>query len=79
MRTILFLVLVICLGTSSQAQEASTEIKVDAVTMPMARTLSQSEFRIQKFQTAASFFKVKHGRVKKALRFIPNTKKTQFA
>jgi hypothetical protein len=79
MRTILFLLLVIFLGTSSKAQEKTRITKVQTFTMPIVLTLSQSDIQIQNFQTAASFFKVKHGRVKKALRFITNTKKTQIA
>lgn len=79
MRIILFLLLVVCFGASSQAQENSLVSKVQPFTMPIALTLELSEFPTQKFQTAASFFKVRHGSVKRALLFKPNTKKTQVA
>lgn len=79
MRTVLLLLLVVCLGTLCQAQEKPLTFKVLPVTMPIAHTLEQSAFWIQDSQIAASFFKVKHGRVKRALSFRPKTKKTQVA
>lgn len=78
MRTVLLLLLVVCLGTLCQAQEKSLTFKVPPITMPMAPTLAQSAFWHSP-QIAASFFKVKHGRVKRALLFRPKTKKTQVA
>lgn len=77
MRAILFLVLVVCLGTSSQAQDQSAVPKVKSIALPIAQTLVPSEFQIQKSQTAAIFFKVKHGRVKRALLFKPKAGSTQ--
>ncbi|WP_419210854.1 hypothetical protein ACNR9Q_08820 [Maribacter sp. X9] len=79
MRIILFLLLVVCLGTSTQAQEKLSISKVKTLTMPLAPTLEPAETPIKKFQTAASFFKVKHGRVKQALSFRPRSKRIQLA
>ncbi len=79
MRTILFLFLVICLGTSTQAQEKLSVRKVEGLTMPVTNTLEKPDDTIQKFQTAARFFKVKNARVKQALLFIPRTRRTQVA
>ncbi|TDS17017.1 hypothetical protein DFQ03_1507 [Maribacter caenipelagi] len=69
MRTIIFLFLVICLGTQSQAQSKSPDIKVQTIIMPMADVIIKSDVNTQGFQTAARFFKVKNARVKQALLF----------
>ncbi|MGB3145446.1 MAG: hypothetical protein WBB24_15200 [Maribacter sp.] len=79
MRTILFLFLIICLGTSTQAQEKLSVTKVEGLTMPVINTLEKPDDTIQKFQTAARFFKVKNARVKQALLFRPRTRRTQVA
>jgi hypothetical protein len=79
MRTILFLFLVICLGTSTQAQEKLSVSKVEGLTMPVTNTLEKPDDTIQKFQAAARFFKVKNARVKQALLFRPRIRRTQVA
>ena len=79
MRTIIFLSLVICLGTQLQAQKKSSNIKVPSVVMPLANVFEKSIVSPQDFQTAARFFKVKNARVKQALRFKPRFRKTVFA
>lgn len=75
MRTLIMLLLVVCLGTTSQAQERLAESKVIPIAFPIAQTLDQPVLGFQKSQTAASFFKVKYGRVKRALLFRPKTKR----
>ena len=79
MRTIIFLFLVVCLGTKSQAQEMLPVTKVKTIVMPMADIIVQSEINTQGYQTAARFFKVKNARIKQALKFKPTTVKTFFA
>ncbi|SKB27599.1 hypothetical protein SAMN05660866_00474 [Maribacter arcticus] len=79
MRTIIFLFLVVCLGTKSQAQHKLPVTKVQSFTMPMVDIIGQSEINTQGYQTAARFFKVKNARVKQALKFKPTTLKTLFA
>ncbi|MEP2280972.1 hypothetical protein [Maribacter sp.] len=69
MRTIIFLFLVICLGTKSQAQSKSPDAKVQTIVMPMADVTIKSDVNTPGFQTAARFFKVKNARVKRALLF----------
>ena len=71
METVIFLFLVICLGTQSQAQEKSPNTKVQTIVMPMADITVKSDVNTQGFQTAARFFKVKNARVKQALLFKP--------
>ncbi|WP_116770805.1 hypothetical protein [Maribacter litoralis] len=79
MRTIIFLFLVICLGTQSQAQEKSPDTKVQTIVMPMADVTIKSDVNAQGFQTAARFFKVKNARVKQALLFKPRVRTLFFA
>ncbi|SIQ40007.1 hypothetical protein [Maribacter ulvicola] len=79
MRTIIFLLLVICLGTQSQAQSKSPDIKVQSVVMPMLDVTIKSDVNIQGFQTAARFYKVKNARVKQALLFKIGVKTVSFA
>ena len=79
MRTIIFLFLVVCLGTKSQAQDKLPVTKVQTIVMPMAYIIDQSEINTQGYQTAARFFKVKNARIKQALKFKPTTLKTLFA
>jgi len=79
MRTILFLFLVICLGTESQAQEKLQVSKVQTIIMPMADIINQSEINHKGLQTAARFFKEKNARVKRALLFKRESRKTLFA
>jgi hypothetical protein len=79
MRTIIFLFLVVCLGTKSQAQDKLPVTKVQSIKMPMAEIIDQSEINTQGYQTATKFFKVKNARIKQALRFKPTTIKTLFA
>ena len=79
MRTIIFLFLVICLGTSSQAQNKLSVSKVKTISMPMAQTTYQTDIISQSPQTAARFFKVKNARVKQALLFKARFTKTQIA
>tara|TARA_R110002051_G_scaffold34256_4_gene76380 strand:- start:13878 stop:14117 length:240 start_codon:yes stop_codon:yes gene_type:complete len=71
MRTIIFLFLVICLGTQSQAQQQLPVKKVQTIVMPIVPITVNSNFNSQGFQTAARFFKVKNARVKQALLFKP--------
>ncbi|TLP80348.1 hypothetical protein [Maribacter sp. ACAM166] len=79
MRTILFLFLVICLGTQSQAQEKLLVTKVQAIVMPLTEKIEQSETNHQSFETAARFFKVKNARVKRALLFKSRSRRILFA
>jgi len=79
MRTIIFLFLVICLGTQSQAQVKSPDTKVQTVVMPMADVTIKSDVNAQGFQTAARFFKVKNARIKQALLFKPRVRTLLFA
>ena len=79
MRAFLFIMLVICLGTSSQAQKKLSVSKVEVLTMPIETNLETFDGQYLKFQTAARFFKVKNGRVKQALLFRTRTKRTQVA
>ena len=79
MRTIIFLFLVVCLGTKSQAKEKLPVAKVQTIVLPMAVMIDQSVINIQGYQTAARFFKVKNARIKQALKFKPTIIKTLFA
>ncbi|WP_282179550.1 hypothetical protein [Maribacter stanieri] len=79
MRTIIFLFLVVCLGTQSQAQAKSPVSKVKTIVMPMADVSIKSDVNSQGFQTAARFFKVKNARVKQALLFKPRVRTLFFA
>ncbi|WP_339628109.1 hypothetical protein [uncultured Maribacter sp.] len=79
MRTIIFLFLVVCLGTASQAQDRLPVTKVQTVVMPMADIIDQSDINTQGYQTAARFFKVKNARIKQALKFKPTTLKILIA
>jgi len=79
MRTVIFLFLVVCLGTKSQAKNKLPVTKVQVIVMPMADIIHQTEINTQGYQTAARFFKVKNARIKQALKFKPTTVKTFFA
>ncbi|HDZ05540.1 hypothetical protein LCGC14_0067560 [marine sediment metagenome] len=79
MRTIIFLFLVVCLGTQSQAQAKLPVSKVQTIVMPMADITIKSDVNSQGFQTAARFFKVKNARVKQALLFKPRVRTLFFA
>ncbi|WP_405381381.1 hypothetical protein [Maribacter sp. LLG6340-A2] len=79
MRALLFIFLVICLGTSSQAQENPSVKKVQVIILPMAQTIPLPDRLPKRSQTAARFFKVKNARVKRALAFKPISKRTMMA
>ncbi len=79
MRTIIFLFLVICLGTQSQAQSKSPDTKVQTIVMPMADVTIKSDVNTHGFQTAARFYKVKNARVKRALLFKVRIRTVSFA
>lgn len=79
MRAIIFLLLVVCLGTKSQAQKMLPVTKVKTIIMPIADIIDQSEINTQGYQTAARFFKVKNARIKQALKFKPTTLRILFA
>lgn len=79
MRTVIFLFLVVCLGTKSQAKNKLPVTKVQVIVMPMADIIHQTEINTQGYQTAARFFKVKNARIKQALKFKPTSFKTLFA
>jgi len=79
MRTIIFLFLVICLGTKSQAQSKSPDTKVQTIVMPMADVTIKSDVNTHGFQTAARFYKVKNARVKRALLFKARIRTVSFA
>ena len=79
MRTIIFLFLVVCLGTQSQAQAKLPVSKVQTIVMPMADITIKSDVNSQGFQTAERFFKVKNARVKQALLFKPRVRTLFFA
>lgn len=79
MRIVIFVLFVICLGTSSQAQEKIAAIKVQTLTTPLAKTLDTPKIQIPMALTAANFYTVKNARVKQALMFKPSTKRTQVA
>lgn len=75
MRTLIFLLLVTCLGTTSQAQDKSSVTRIQTIVMPMAHMLNTTETLPKGSQTAARFFKVKNARVKRALLFKPQFKR----
>ena len=79
MRTIIFLFLVVCLGTQSQAQAKSPVSKVKTIVMPMADVIIKSDVNTHGFQTAARFYKVKNARVKRALLFKARIRTVSFA
>ncbi|MDO1514083.1 hypothetical protein Q2T41_15585 [Maribacter confluentis] len=79
MRTLIFLFLVICLGTLSQAQENPTAKRVQVIVMPMAQAKPMAERLPMSSQTAARFFKVKNARIKRALAFKPISRRTLVA
>lgn len=79
MRTIIFLFLVICLGTKSQAQSKSPDTKVQTIVMPMADVAIKSDVNTHGFQTAARFYKVKNARIKRALLFKVRVRTVSFA
>lgn len=76
MRTLILFVFIAFLGSTSQAQERATESKINTITLPVAKTVHQPARSLQESATAALFFKVKYGRVKRALLFKSKSKKT---
>lgn len=79
MRTVFFVLFLICMGASSQAQEKKAAIKVQTLKMPVVLTLATPEIQVPMTQTAASFYKIKNARVKQALMFKTRYKRTQVA
>ena len=73
MKTILFLMLVICMGTFAQAQKAEIEMKVSTISMPIAEPMDQTNLG-EKFPAVTGIFVLKHSRVKRALSFVVEEK-----
>lgn len=78
MKTILSLMLVICMGTFAQAQKAEIEVKVSTISMPIAEPMDQTNLG-EKFPAVTGIFVLKHSRVKRALSFIVEEKNEKLA
>lgn len=68
MRAILFLLLVICVGTFAQAQDTH-QPKVETITMPIAYSVDKITEPNAEFPALAGVFVLKNSRIKRALTF----------
>lgn len=68
MRAIIFLLLVICMGAFSQAQDI-TQLKVQTIMMPIAQISEHPGIVKKQLPTVAGVFVLKNSRVKRALTF----------
>ncbi|MFX0558196.1 hypothetical protein ACOCEA_15445 [Maribacter sp. CXY002] len=69
MRYILFLLLVICMGTCAMAQHRNSEVKVKTIALPMSQTVHQTNFGEGGFPAITGIYVLKNSRVKRALAF----------
>ncbi|MFS4456277.1 hypothetical protein [Maribacter sp. 2304DJ31-5] len=70
MRSIIFLLLVICMGTLAQAQKNKLQEKVKIINMPVAvKTIHPTKTAVGQFPTMTGIYILKHSRIKKALSF----------
>ncbi|UWX55914.1 hypothetical protein NYZ99_05890 [Maribacter litopenaei] len=73
MKTILFFILVICMGAFAQAQKQELEMKVSTISMPIAEPMDQTNLG-EKLPAITGIFVLKHSRVKRALSFVVEEK-----
>ena len=73
MKTILFFILVICMGAFAQAQNQELEMKVSTISMPIAEPMDQTNLG-EKLPAITGIFVLKHSRVKRALSFVVEEK-----
>ncbi len=69
MRSILILVLVICMGAFAQAQNTKAEMKVNPISMPAVKTVHQTKLVKEQLPEVTGIFILKHSRIKRALTF----------
>ena len=78
MKTILFLMLVICTGAFAQAQKTEVEMKVSTISMPVTDPMDQTNMG-EKVPVVTGIFVFKHSRVKRALSFTVEKKSKKLA
>ena len=69
MKTIATLIFVLFIGVAAQAQDASKEVKVVIVEMPIVTSIDQEEVKLETETQVARLYKRKYSNVKKELSF----------
>lgn len=78
MKTILFLMLVICMGAFAQAQQPEIEMKLNTISMPITDPMDQTN-QGEKLPSVTGIFVFKHSRIKRALSFKMEEKSEKLA
>lgn len=79
MRSILFLLLVICVGTCAMAQQQNSEVKVKTISLPLSQIVHQTNLGKDRFPTVTGIYVLKNSRVKRALEFKVRKMKVKLA
>jgi len=79
MRSILFLLLVIFVGTCTMAQQQHSEVKVKTISLPMSQTVHQTNLGKDGFPTVTGIYVLKNSRIKRALEFKARKRRVKLA
>ncbi len=79
MKAIITLVLIILIGATAQAQNATQEVKVETVTISVVDATTGATMKIESNTEVARLYKFKNTRIKKALKFTVKASKPKMA
>ena len=79
MKTIFTLLFVLTIGVAAQAQNTTTEVKVETIQMTIVTSTSYEDVSIEVNTEVARLYKFKNSRIKKALSFTTKRNKAKMA
>lgn len=79
MKTIATLIFILFISTAAQAQNATTQVKVETVEMTIVTATEKNEVTLEKTTEVARLYKFKNARIKKALSFTTKRNKAKMA
>jgi formate hydrogenlyase subunit 4 len=79
MKTILTLLFVLFIGVAAQAQNGTTQVKVETITMTIVTATAKQEVAVQNENSVARLYMFKNSKVTKELSFSTKLNKAKLA
>jgi hypothetical protein len=79
MKTILTLLFVLFIGVAAQAQNGTTQVKVETITMAIVTATAKQEVAVQNENSVARLYMFKNSKVTKELSFSTKLNKAKLA
>jgi formate hydrogenlyase subunit 4 len=79
MKTILTLLFVLFIGVAAQAQNGTTQVKVETITMTILTATAKQEVAVQNENSVARLYMFKNSKVTKELSFSTKLNKAKLA